>query len=132
MEISEFMARPSTAPAPAAPRRKNKVIDVARYADMLTAMGTESRLRVMRLLLSAHPTGLVVGDIAAELDISPSTLSYHLEKLKHESLIGVRRDGTFLWYSANTPALEELLSFLFDECCTKNKVLELRRIVCCP
>jgi len=104
---------------------------IARYADMLAAMGTEPRLRIMRLLLSAHPDGMVVGDIGAELEISPSTLSHHLEKLKHEELVSVRREGTYLWYSANTGGLEELLGFLYAECCTRNKAIEPQRIVCC-
>src|SRR6266540_6198972 len=94
---------------------------IIRYADMLAAMGTEPRLRIMRLLLSAHPEGLVVGDIGSELNIPASTLSHHLEKLKNEDLVCVRREGTFLWYSANTEALQELLSFLYAECCTRNK-----------
>jgi DNA-binding transcriptional ArsR family regulator len=112
-------------------RRKDNSAHVARYADMLAAMGAEPRLRVMRLLLSAHPEGLVVGEIAAELGVNPSTLSHHLEKLKHERLVLVHREGTFLRYSANTAVLEELLGFLFDECCAKNKAIEPRRIVCC-
>src|ERR1044071_8757526 len=87
--------------------------ETARYADMLSAMGTEPRLRIMRLLLSAHPQGMVVGDIGGELDIPNSTLSHHLEKLKNEDLVLVRREGTFLWYSANTEALRELLGFLY-------------------
>ena len=103
----------------------------ARFADMLSAMGTEPRLRIVRLLLSAHPEGLVVGDIASELQIAGSTLSHHLEKLKNEDLVNVRREGTFLWYSANTGALQELLGFLYAECCTRNKVIEPRSIVCC-
>lgn len=103
----------------------------ARFADMLSAMGTEPRLRVMRLLLSAHPEGMIVGDIGSELDIPPSTLSHHLEKLKNEDLVGVRREGTFLWYSANTQALQELLGFLYAECCTRNKAIEPQKIVCC-
>src|SRR5258708_17703189 len=105
--------------------------DITRYADMLGAMGTEPRLRIMRLLLSAHPEGLVVGDIGGELEISPSTLSHHLEKLKHEELVSVRREGTFLWYSANTKALESLVGFLYAECCTRNKAIEPQRITCC-
>jgi DNA-binding transcriptional ArsR family regulator len=103
----------------------------ARYADMLSAMGTEPRLKIMRLLLSAHPEGMVVGDIGSELEIPSSTLSHHLEKLKNESLVNVRRDGTFLWYSANTDALQELLGFLYAECCTRNKAIEPQKIVCC-
>lgn len=102
---------------------------VARYADMLSAMGTEPRLRIMRLLLSAHPEGLVVGDIQTELDIPSSTLSHHLDKLKNEGLVGSRREGTFLRYTANTEALQELLGFLYSECCTRNKALKLEEII---
>jgi ArsR family transcriptional regulator len=102
---------------------------VTRYADMLSAMGTDPRLRIMRLLLSAHPDGLVVGEIGKELGILSSTLSHHLEKLKNEDLVTVRREGTFLWYSANTGALEELLGFLYAECCTRNKAIEPRKII---
>jgi ArsR family transcriptional regulator len=97
---------------------------VAKYADMFTAMGTEPRLRIMQLLLSAHPDGLVVGEIQNELGIPNSTLSHHLEKLKNEELVKVRREGTFLWYAANTGALEELLGFLYAECCTRNKAIK--------
>ena len=103
--------------------------DVPRYADMLSAMGTEPRLRIMRLLLSAHPDGLVVGDIGTELDIPSSTLSHHLEKLKNENLVKVRREGTFLRYSANAAALQELLRFLYAECCTRNRAVEPHQIV---
>jgi DNA-binding transcriptional ArsR family regulator len=104
----------------------------ARFADMLSAMGTEPRLRIVRLLLSAHPAGMVVGDIGNELQITGSTLSHHLEKLKIEGLLKVRREGTFLWYSANTQALQDLLAFLYAECCTRNKAIEPQAIVCCP
>lgn len=102
---------------------------ISRYADMLTAMGTDSRLRIMRLLLSAHPEGMVVSDIGHDLGIAPSTLSHHLDKLKNEELVKVRREGTFLWYSANTIALQELLGFLYAECCTRNKAIEPKAIV---
>src|SRR5262249_51319236 len=102
---------------------------VTRYADMLSAMGTEPRLRIMQLLLSAYPDGLIVGEIGNELEIPSSTLSHHLEKLKNEDLVKVRREGTFLWYSANTEALKELLGFLYAECCTRNKAIEPRKII---
>ena len=103
--------------------------DVPHYADMLSAMGTEPRLRIMRLLLSAHPDGMIVGDIGAELEIPNSTLSHHLEKLRNEDLVNVRREGTFLWCSANTTALQDLLRFLYAECCTRNRAIEPRKIV---
>ncbi len=113
----------------AAPKSRSAAADVARYADMFAAMGTEARLRIMQLLLSAHPEGLVVGDIQAGLDIPNSTLSHHLDKLKNEDLVKVRRDGTYLWYSAHTEVLQELLGFLYAECCTRNKVIPPKTIV---
>jgi ArsR family transcriptional regulator len=102
---------------------------VAKYADMFSAMGTEPRLRIMQLLLSAHPQGLVVGEIQDELEIPNSTLSHHLDKLRTEDLVDVKREGTFLRYTANTDALQELLQFLYAECCTRNKALRPRDIV---
>jgi len=104
---------------------------IARYADMLAAMGTEPRLRIMQLLLTAHPDGLVVGDIGTDLEIPSSTLSHHLEKLKNEDLVKVRREGTYLWYSANADALQELLGFLYAECCTRNSAVEPKKVICC-
>ena len=102
---------------------------VARYADMFSAMGTEPRLRIMQLLLSAHPVGLVVSEIQDELEIPGSTLSHHLDKLKSEDLVQVERKGTFLRYTANTEALREILQFLYAECCTRNKALRPDAII---
>lgn len=102
---------------------------VARYADMFSAMGTESRLRIMQLLLSAHPEGLVVGEIQGELEIPNSTLSHHLDKLKNEGLVNVRRESTFLRYTASTEMLQEILRFLYSECCTRNRALRPEEIV---
>ncbi|MHB8501454.1 MAG: ArsR/SmtB family transcription factor [Candidatus Acidiferrales bacterium] len=103
--------------------------EVTKFADMLSAMGTEPRLRIMQLLLSAHPEGLVVSDIQEEMEIPNSTLSHHLDKLKNENLVQVKRESTFLRYTANTEALQELMQFLYSECCTRNKALRPRDIV---
>jgi DNA-binding transcriptional ArsR family regulator len=101
---------------------------VTRYADMFAALGAEPRLRIVRLLLSAHPDGLVVGDIQAETGVAGSTLSHHLEKLKNDELVTAEREKAFIRYRANTEALEELLGFLYAECCTRNRAIEPRRI----
>jgi ArsR family transcriptional regulator len=103
--------------------------EVTRFADMFSAMGTGPRLRIMRVLLSAHPDGMVVSDIGNELGIPASTLSHHLDKLKNEGLVRFRREGTYLWYSANEEALRELLGFLYAECCTRNKAIAPQAIV---
>lgn len=104
---------------------------IGRFARMLSAMGTEPRLRIVRLLLNAHPAGLVVNEIAAELRMANSTLSHHLEKLRREGLVTVEREGTFLRYRANAAGLEALLGFLYAECCTRNKAVKPRKILCC-
>src|ERR1700742_951545 len=110
------------------PTKKNSE-QVAKFADMFSAMGTEARLRIMQLLLSAHPVGMVVGELQEELDIPNSTLSHHLDKLRNEGLVQVQRESTFLRYTANHDALQELLQFLYPECCTRNKVVSARSIV---
>jgi ArsR family transcriptional regulator, arsenate/arsenite/antimonite-responsive transcriptional repressor len=110
-------------------KSRTNIQQVTRYAEMFAAMGAEPRLRIMQLLLTAHPGGLVVGDIQDELGIPASTLSHHLDKLKQEELVGVRREGTFLWYTAKTEALQELLDFLYAECCTRNKAFEPGELV---
>ena len=105
---------------------------VARYADMFAAMGTETRLRIMRLLLTAHPEGLVVSEIQAELELTASNLSHHLDKLRNEGLVKVKREGTFLRYTAETDALKDLLGFLYAECCTRNKAIRPDQIAWLP
>lgn len=104
---------------------------ITAFADMLSALGAEPRLRILRLLLSAHPDGMVVGEIGEELGIPASTLSHHLDKLKNERLVTVRREGTFLRHVANAEALRDLLAFLYAECCTRNRAVEPDAITCC-
>lgn len=110
-------------------RTQKQEQQIARYAEMFSAMGTEARLRILRLLLEAHPEGMVAGDLQSELGIPPSTLSHHLDKLKNEGLVTVRREGTYLWYAANTEALQELLTFLYAECCTRSKAIRPEVII---
>jgi ArsR family transcriptional regulator len=96
---------------------------VARSAQRFSALGAEPRLEILRRLLAAHPTGMVAGEIQEEMGIPPSTLSHHLEKLKQVGLVTVRRDGTYLWYAADTGALQEILNFLYQECCTRSRAV---------
>jgi ArsR family transcriptional regulator len=110
-------------------QRKQTAEQIARYADTFAAMGNEARLRIMQLLLSAHPEGMIVGDIQSELEIPNSTLSHHLDKLKNENLVQVRRNGTFLWYTVNADVLSEILTFLYSECCTRNKAVKPECVV---
>jgi DNA-binding transcriptional ArsR family regulator len=103
--------------------------DITRFAEMLAAIGAEPRLRITQLLLTAHPEGMVAGQIQAELGISASNLSHHLDKLKNQGVINVKREGSFLRYTANTGALQDLLSFLFSECCARTKAVKPDKII---
>jgi DNA-binding transcriptional ArsR family regulator len=106
---------------------------VARCADMFNALGAEARLRIIRALLRAHPGGMVVGDIQAALEIPASTLSHHLERLKHEGLVTMERQSNFLRYRVNADALQELIEFLMKECCAESNVVSVQELVaCCP
>lgn len=109
--------------------KRDEAARTALYADMFAALGSEPRLQIVRLLLAAHPDGLVVGEIQSELGTSASTLSHHLDKLRSEDLVTVRREGTYLRYRANTEVLQDLLTFLYAECCTRTKAVEGKEIV---
>jgi DNA-binding transcriptional ArsR family regulator len=102
---------------------------VTRSASRFSALGAEPRLQILRLLLAAHPEGLVVGEVQEELRIPASTLSHHLEKLKQVGLVKVRREGTFLWYAADTDSLREVLNFLYEECCTRSRAVAPEAVV---
>lgn len=110
-------------------KSRRDTVDVTRLADMMAAMGAEPRLRIMRLLLSAHPDGLVVGDIQEALGITGSTLSHHLEKLRHEDLVQATREGTFLRYTVNTDSLQMLLAFLYSECCGRSRAVSAEELI---
>jgi ArsR family transcriptional regulator len=109
--------------------KKATAEEITRFADMLAAIGTESRLRITQILLTAHPAGMVAGEIQAELGIGASNLSHHLEKLKHEGIVNVKREGSFLRYTANTGGIQELLTFLFSECCARTKAIKPGKII---
>lgn len=109
--------------------RKPTPEEITRFADMLAAIGTEPRLQITRLLLTSHPDGMVAGEIQAELGISASNLSHHLEKLKHEGVIAVKREGSFLRYTADADSLQDLLAFLFSECCARTKAVKPDKII---
>ena len=95
-------------------------------ADRFAALGHEARLRILRLLLAAHPAGLVAGEIQDELGIPASTLSHHLDALRHQGLVVQERQGRFLRYRAGADALREVMDFLYAECCTRNPVVTLK------
>ena len=83
----------------------------------LAALAQESRLRIFRLLVQHGPEGVPAGAIAQRLDIAGATLSFHLKELAHAGLVTPRQDGRFIYYSANYPAMNDLVGYLTENCC---------------
>lgn len=109
--------------------RKPEPALVTRTAQRFSALGAEPRLQILRLLLAAHPTGMVAGEVQEEMGIPASTLSHHLEKLRQVGLVSVRRESTYLWYTADTDALREVMNFLYEECCTRTRAVAPETLV---
>lgn len=105
----------------------NKVSDqpIDDIAAAFAALGQPSRLRIVRLLLSAYPKGLPAGEIQKDLNISAPTLSHHLDKLRQVGIVVSEKDRQWIWYSVRSEALKDLMAFLFEECCTRNHVVEM-------
>ena len=67
--------------------------------------------------MATGPDGLSAGDIAEELSLAPSSLSFHLSHLERASLIHSRRDQRRIIYAADLDGMGRLLSFLTEDCC---------------
>lgn len=95
-----------------------QVKDLSHAAGCFAALGHAARLSIVRCLLRSHPVGCIAGEIQTELDIPASTLTHHLDALRHENLITQTRQGRFVRYYAHTETLRQLTEFLYSECCS--------------
>lgn len=101
----------------------NQSCSVEEIAATFAALGQPSRLTIVRLLLSAYPKGLPAGEIQRELGITAPTLSHHLDKLRQVGIVQAEKDRQWIWYSVQSDTLKYLIDFLFEECCTRNRVV---------
>lgn len=104
---------------------------------ILAALAQETRLSIFRALVQAGPEGLAAGSIAQAVATPASTLSFHLKELVAAGLIQSRQDGRFIFYSADYPAMSELIAFLTEKCCEGMPAPQVARIsqavaACCP
>ncbi len=86
-------------------------------AELLAALGHESRLAIFRLLVEAGPDGINASAIGEQLGMAPATLSFHLAHLSRVGLIAGERESRFIHYSANYAAMDDLIAFLTRNCC---------------
>lgn len=108
-------------------------MDTKNAISALAALAQESRLAVYRLLVQAGPSGMSPGKIGEQLDIPPSSLSFHLKELAHAGLITSTQQGRYLIYAANFDAMNGLIGFLTENCCGGNPCTPLSAAgACCP
>ena len=89
-------------------------------ANIFEALASEVRLDLFRLLVKNAPHGLVAGEIARQLDIPSTNLSFHLKAVVHSGLVTVEKEGRFMRYKANIPLMLEVIAYLTSECCSAN------------
>lgn len=92
-------------------------MELLNAAELLSALGHESRLSIFRLLVEAGPDGINASAIGERLDMAPATLSFHLAHLSRVGLIAGRRDSRYIHYSADFGAMDALIAFLTSNCC---------------
>ncbi|MBT9519483.1 MAG: helix-turn-helix transcriptional regulator [Dechloromonas sp.] len=98
-------------------------------AELLAALGHESRLAIFRLLVEAGPAGVNASAIGEQLGMAPATLSFHLAHLSRVGLIAGERESRFIHYSANFATMDELIAFLTSNCCQGEACLP--KTTCC-
>ena len=83
----------------------------------LAALAQENRLDIYRLLVQAGREGMPAGQVAAALGLPPNTLTFHFDRLRMAGLVTVRREGRSMIYAARFEAMNDLVSFLTENCC---------------
>jgi DNA-binding transcriptional ArsR family regulator len=84
----------------------------------LAALAQQNRLDVFRLLVQAGPEGMPAGAVADALGLAPNTLTFHFDRLRQAGLVTSRREGRSIIYAAQFEAMNALLGFLTENCCS--------------
>jgi ArsR family transcriptional regulator len=102
---------------------KSRYIDVKleRHAEQLAALGHIARLSLLREVVQAGLEGISTTELQEKLDIPWTTLNHHLDRLVDAGLVAVRREGKFVFHTAEYGALRKLTDFLWEDCCKKGK-----------
>lgn len=110
-------------------------MDRRRALSSFAALSQDTRLSIVRYLVKSGPDGVAAGDVANEVGVSASNLSFHLKELQHAGLIDARREARSIIYSANHAALRDLIGFLMNDCCGGRPEIcapALNKAACCP
>lgn len=96
---------------------KSKIMKKSNVIAALSALAQETRLDIFRLLVQKGPNGLPAGEIGERLGQPSPTLSFHLNQLRFAGLVTSRRESRSIIYSANFKGMNDLLSYLTENCC---------------
>jgi len=75
------------------------------FLEFFKALADANRLKIVGLL---SQKGFTVEQLAAMLELRPSTVSHHLSRLAQASLVSARAEGYYSVYELETNALEEM------------------------
>lgn len=92
-------------------------MDSAQVVMALAALAQPTRLAIYRLLVARGPQGMAAGEVAERLKAPPAKLSFHFRSLSHAGLLESRQEGRFVYYSANFSAMNDMVSYLTENCC---------------
>ena len=93
------------------------IMELKDAAAGFAVLAQETRLNLVRLLASRGASGLAAGEIADNLGVAPSTLSFHLAALEQAGLVLSTRQGRRIIYAVRFIRLRQLLAFLSETCC---------------
>jgi DNA-binding transcriptional ArsR family regulator len=96
-------------------------VKLERHAEQLSALGHVARLSLLRAIVQAGPEGVSTTDLQNKLDIPWTTLNHHLDRLVDAGLVSARREGKFVFHSADYAALRGLTDFIWEDCCKRGK-----------
>lgn len=128
--LSGLFRRPRVLPPAASPRlspklhwspdpsfHKSTIMEVRDASICFAALGQPTRLALMRVLMSAGPNGMQAGEVADELGVPPSTLSFHFRTLETAGLVQATRQGRYLIYAAQMEQVRKTVASLLEVCC---------------
>jgi len=95
-------------------------MDIYAATTIFDALAQETRLRALQQLVRAGSGGLAAGALVDRLGVPQNTLSFHLAQLSRAGVVTSRKEGRSVIYSANFPAIVDLVSYLVKDCCSED------------
>jgi DNA-binding transcriptional ArsR family regulator len=92
-----------------------------RHALQFSALGHPARLAIVRAVVQSGLEGITTTDLQAKLDIPWTTLNHHLDRLVHAGLVATRREGKFVYHTADYREMRALTEYLWEDCCKGGK-----------